>query len=190
MRRAVVPKQPKPCPRCYAPMRPIGSHFECERHGRPQETTAPTVRKPTKPARQRTKQRPQRPREVHVPVQTRRLKERRNEIVQRNQAGESVATIAVDLWRDLGYADQYVCASKIGRFLKIEGTPVAAARTGPAPGSVSARRFSPERLHEVRAALADGSSVWAIAGERWEAWGFTNRSACDSLIRKWLRTKP
>lgn len=28
-------RDPRPCPRCYAPMRLVGKEWECEKHGKP-----------------------------------------------------------------------------------------------------------------------------------------------------------
>lgn len=32
---AWLDRQPRPCPRCYAPMRLVGKHWECDKHGQP-----------------------------------------------------------------------------------------------------------------------------------------------------------
>lgn len=144
------------------------------------EPTRPVVR--TEPQKARTAPR-------RVTTQTTRLLAMQSEIVARNEAGESLAKIADDLWEELGYASHHVCASKISRFLKVNGVPAAAVRSGPSPGSRPAARFTEERYTEVRAALESGENTWGFAGRRWQEWGFSSRSSCDSLIRKWIRTR-
>jgi hypothetical protein len=187
-----APREPKPCPRCYAPMRMTATGYACDKHGAPPTDPPPRRERVT---RERTSQpRPSRPKRISQPksgdatTQTRRLVERKSEIIERNQSGESLFAIASSLWHELGYKNEYVCASKLSRFLKLRGVEVADAQVGPAPGSRATPRFTEERLAEVRDALASGATVWAIAGLRWQEWGFNSRGSCDSLIRKWLRS--
>src|SRR5579872_361196 len=113
-------QEPKPCPRCYAPMRLAATGYECERHGAP-PPDRPVMRR-REAVVQRTPrpraQRASRPSKPRVPSgQTQSLLARQAEIIARNREGESLASIAADLWQELGYADEYVCASKISRFL-------------------------------------------------------------------------
>lgn len=192
MRRA----DPKPCPTCYAPMRPTVDGFECVKHGAPPHAVIAASERPykeTRPYKERIKRprtpraaRPSRPRQPSE--QTERLTAMQETIVARNTAGESIATIAHDLWQELGYTNAYVCASKISHFFKRRGIEPAAVKPGPPPGTRPLSHFSEERLAEVRSALSAGTTVWAFAGLHWQAWGFRSRSSCDSLIRKWLRT--
>jgi hypothetical protein len=166
-------------------MRETPNGWACDRHGapepdRPQRASVTPLARPSRPKRTPP---------ARVSTQTQRLKELQSVIVARNQEGESLATIAADLWQQLGYANEYVAASKISRFLRLRGVPVV-PRNGPPPGTQPRQRFSEERLAEVRAALAAGVTVWAFAGAHWQEWGFRSRVACDSVIRGWLRTKP
>lgn len=173
-------------------MRMTTEGFACERHGVVAASTAEASARLAPVRAPRTPRAPRAPRMARprpVSSQTQRLIATQETIVARNQAGESISSIAADLWHSLGYKNAYVCASKISRFLQLRGVEVAAARSGPAAGSQATPRFTSERFAEIEAALSAGETVWAFAGARWEEWGFTSRSSCDSLIRKWLRTK-
>ena len=186
-------REPKPCPRCYAPMLATASGFECERHGIPPPERPIHVRREPLVSGPRTPRTPRAPRQTKprpVSPQTQRLIDMRETIIDRNKRGEPIAAIARDLWQELGYADAHVASSKISVFLSKVGIGAAPVRAGPQPGAQPASRFTEERLSEVEAALSAGENVWAFAGKNWQAWGFSTRSSCDSLIRKWLRTSP
>lgn len=187
--------QPKLCPTCWHEMRSTDEGYVCPKHGlaetRPERvlnlgagsSTASKSRGPRAVRRTRAV------RTTRAPNQTDRLNEKLDEIVARNQAGESLASIAADLWRELGYKSAPVCASKISRFLSRKNVAVASSRSGPPPGTKTTQRFTVERFAELTAAVAAGEPVGAFAGRRWEEWGFASRSSCDSLLRKWLRKK-
>lgn len=192
--KPVKRREPKPCPRCYAPMRLTTTGYECERHGAPPPDRSGPIRAHAERTASNHRHSPRisRPRMAKprpVSSQTQQLNAMRETILSRNQAGESIAAIARDLWQELGYASWHVAASKISAFLKLRGLDVAPTKSGPHPGAQPKTRFTEERLVEVRAALGVGETVWSFADSHWEAWGFTSRSACDSLIRKWLRTR-
>jgi hypothetical protein len=184
----------KLCPTCWNDMRLTTDGYVCPRHGLIETRPAPPVveRRASSHAPSVKRERHPRPkvaRPPRQPSQTDRLIAMRDKIIARNHAGESIAAIALDLWQELGYANAYVCANKISLHLSSRGISPAARRPGPPPGAVAVQRFTPERLTQLRAALADGASVWAFAGAHWQEWGFPSRSSCDSLLRKWLRTK-
>jgi hypothetical protein len=190
-------RESKLCPTCWNDMRWTAEGYVCPRHGlveaRPERvlhprTTSAGVSRPASVKREkRTRAKVQTaPRQTS---QTDRLVARREEIIARNHAGESISAIAAALWQELGYASAHVCASKISHFLSRRGLHAAERRPGPPPGATAAQRFTPERLSELREALVAGSSVWAFAGAHWQEWGFSSRASCDSLLRKWMRTK-
>lgn len=59
-----TPPPPKPCPRCYTPMRKTASGYECAKHGTPapDRPVEPRLTRPPKPRVQR-EPRPKKPRE-------------------------------------------------------------------------------------------------------------------------------
>lgn len=114
----------------------------------------------------------------------------REAIVARNQAGESLARIAADVWQELGYANKHVCASKLSVYLRKNGIERVPIRPGPPPGTRTVSRFTEERYTELADAVAAGTGIWAFAGTHWKEWGFPSQVACDGLIRKWLKRRP
>lgn len=190
MSRSVAKKyEPKLCPTCWNDMRPTKEGYVCPRHGLVETRVEPRTMRTTPTKRAKCPRAIRAPRPPRQPNQTDRLIEKRDEIIARNHAGESIKAISIALWQDLGYASPDVCASKISHFLGRRGLRAAEHRPGPSPGTVAEQRFTVERLAELRAALDDGASVWSFAGSHWQNWGFRSRSSCDSLLRKWLRTR-
>lgn len=178
-----APSASKLCPTCWNDMRRTPEGWVCTRHGLVKAVSERGA-KPKQSDRKPSSSKPLLPRETQ---QTKRIAMRQDEILARNSAGESLAAIAEDLWKDLGYKNPDICASKISHFLSRRGLRPAIHRSGPPQGSMPTSRFTLERLTELRTAISSGVPVWAFAGVHWEEWGFTSRRSCDSLLRKWLR---
>lgn len=82
-------EQPKLCPTCWNVMRQVGNRWECPKHGAPGPTPIDQPRRRDRRAR----------------PQFDRIERLGPSIVERNQAGESVAAIAESVWQELGYAN-------------------------------------------------------------------------------------
>ncbi len=156
-------REPKPCPRCYAPMRPTPKGFACKRHGIP-EPQRPVVVTRAPEGRERARK----PRSTKPSSSTKpRVRSGRNPT--RDPA-------KVRYPSDL---KQYPLPPSLdGR---------AHGRTGRQSPTTARSRLTPDLVREASERARQGETPWQIAGDMWERAGYAGRHACKGSLYRALR---
>lgn len=150
-------REPKPCPRCYAPMRYGPDGFLCERHGAPEperavavtRTARPKISKPRAP-RVRREPRPRGP---------------------RKRWGSNIRYPSDEKFYPLP-------PSPDGR---------ANNETSKDSPTTARSKLTPLIVAQVIEQTAEGLTPWQIAGPLWEELGFSSRHSCKGAIYRCLR---
>lgn len=146
---AVKTAPPKPCPRCYTPMRQTANGWACAKHGAPLEPAREPRESPRRERRPLAPKITRRPRRtVRFPsdlktyplppspdgrdhgrtsadspttARSRLTPPLLARIFQDYDAGASVQSVAASIWKDAGYASRDACKGSVYRALRRTG---------------------------------------------------------------------